>query len=113
MHFCKDTLRAVSLSKVSSEKISCCNHKSTENTATSHCKKSSCCEDTSATLLSLNSFSNEQIKHIAPILLAVFLPSGLDIISAEDAISMLDYSLPPKFQNRAIYLTTSSFCFYG
>ncbi|MFP5469964.1 MAG: HYC_CC_PP family protein [Bacteroidia bacterium] len=113
MHFCKDTLRAVSISKVSPEKISCCNHDLTKSEDTSQCKKASCCEDTSATLLSLSSFSKEQVKQTLPILAAVFLPSLLDNTSTEDKFSSVDFSSPPKLQNRAIYLTTSSFCFYG
>lgn len=113
MHFCKDTLRAVSISKVSSEKISCCNHNSKENSTTSHCKRTSCCEDTSATLLSLNSFSKEQVKEIIPVVVAVFLPSVIESNSIAVKNSSFNYSSPPKLQNRAIYLTTSSFCFYG
>lgn len=113
MHFCGDSLKDFSISKISAEIEPCCKMDKTTSSKHASCNKSSCCESTSATLLSLNSFKVEQSKVVStPLLITEF---SLSDDSFENGLFNLPTQniSPPILQGRAMYLTTSSFCFYG
>jgi hypothetical protein len=113
MHFCADTLKSVSIGKTSAETESCCKPSTTHSSKEDTCKKASCCEDTSATLLALSSYGNETIHYIAPAVVASVEVFDNSLATASINALFPQALAPPIFQGRALYLTTSSFCFYG
>jgi hypothetical protein len=79
MHFCKDTLKSVSISKTAVEVEQCCKVKSSSTSFT----KSSCCEDTTATLLVLSSYAKDEVTAVAPVIITT-LSSNLIATSIEN-----------------------------
>jgi hypothetical protein len=112
MHFCKDTLKSVSITKTSVEVEPCCKVKSSSSSSTS-CTKSSCCEDTSATLLVLSSYAKDEVKAVAPAIITTLSSNVISTSLEKELNTFSDITDPPILQGRAIYLTTTSFCFYG
>jgi hypothetical protein len=112
MHFCKDTLKSVSISKTSVEVEPCCKVKSSPFSSTS-CTKSSCCEDTSATLLVLSSYAKDEVTAVAPVIITTLSSNVIATSIENETHTFSDTADPPILQGRAIYLTTTSFCFYG
>jgi hypothetical protein len=112
MHFCKDTLKSVSITKTSVEVEPCCKVKSSSSSSTS-CTKSSCCEDTSATLLVLSSYAKDEVTAVAPVINTTLSSNVIATSIENETHTFSDTADPPILQGRAIYLTTTSFCFYG
>jgi hypothetical protein len=113
MHFCANTLKEISIGKVSAETEMCCKPSPSSTSTENTCKKGSCCEDTSATLLALTSYANQAENFFTPAIISSVevLGSSLETTTTNTLFSQA--LAPPIFQGRALYLTTSSFCFYG